>query len=216
MFATPNGLSSLAKGQWKSYTVQDGLPSNDLNCLMEDSKGVLWIGSAAGIAFLNSGRVEIPREMPVSLREQIFGIAEDKNGWLWISTANHVLRVPRNKLLEGTVGEMDVREYGRVDGLNGIEGVKREESVFADSQGRIWFSMNRGISVVDPVRAARSSAPALVHVESVSADGNPIDLLGPVRIPAARQRVTLGYAGLSLSVPESVRYRYQLEGFDRG
>ncbi len=45
--------------------------------------------------------------------------------------------------------------------------------------------MNRGISVVDPVRAAKSSAPALVHVESASADGSPIDLRGPIRIPAA-------------------------------
>jgi ligand-binding sensor domain-containing protein/signal transduction histidine kinase len=214
-FATPNGLSSLSKGQWKTYSVQDGLPANDLNCLLEDSSGVLWIGSAAGLAFLNSGRVEIPRGKPNSLREQIFGVAEDKRGWLWISTANHVLRVPRNKLLAGTLSEADVREYGSADGLSGTEGVKRQESVFADSQGRIWFSMNRGLSVVDPVRAARSSAPALVHVDSVSADGTAVDLRGPIRIPAARQRITLSYAGLSLSVPESVRYRYQLEGFDR-
>jgi signal transduction histidine kinase len=38
----------------------------------------------------------------------------------------------------------------------------------------------------------------------------------PVHIPASRRRITIGYAGLSLSFPERVRYRYRLEGFDRG
>jgi signal transduction histidine kinase len=36
-----------------------------------------------------------------------------------------------------------------------------------------------------------------------------------MRIPAAHQRFTFSYAGLSLSVPERVRFRYRLDGFDR-
>ncbi len=38
----------------------------------------------------------------------------------------------------------------------------------------------------------------------------------PVRIPPARQRFTLGYIGVSLSAPDRVKYRYMLDGFDRG
>jgi signal transduction histidine kinase len=43
-----------------------------------------------------------------------------------------------------------------------------------------------------------------------------MDLRRSVKIPAGRQRITLGYAGLSLSVPERVRFRYSLDSFDRG
>jgi hypothetical protein len=53
-FATPNGLNVLSKGQWRVFTVHDGLPSADLNCVLANSTGVLWIGSTAGIAFLTS------------------------------------------------------------------------------------------------------------------------------------------------------------------
>jgi signal transduction histidine kinase/ligand-binding sensor domain-containing protein len=214
-FATPNGLNALSKGKWRVFTVHDGLPSADLSCLFVDSAGVLWIGSAGGIASLTSDHIEVRRNVPEPLRGQIFGIAEDRTGWLWIATSNHVLRIKRNSLLAEGLSDADVREYGLADGLLGTEGVKRHQSVVVDPLGRIWFSMNRGLSVVDPSRAAGISAPALVHVEAVSVDGNPIDPRVPIRISSARQRITFSYTGLSLSDSERVRYRYRLDGFDR-
>ena len=191
-------------------------PSENVNSLFEDSGGVLWIGTAAGIAFRNSGRFQLQAGVPASLREQILGLSEDRYGSLWLATSNRVLRVKRDKLLRGALADEDVREYGLADGLRGVEGVKRHRSVAVDPQGRIWFSLNRGLSVVDPARLTSSSAPAIVHIQTISADGRPVDLRPPVKVPAGRQRLTLGYAGLSLSVPGRVRFRYSLEGFDRG
>ena len=215
-FATPTGLSALSAGRFKSYAAADGLPSLNVNCLLEDSGGVLWAGTASGLAFRASNGFQVPAGAPPALREQILGIAEDRYGWLWMSTLTHVLRVKRDKLWKGALGEGDVREYGLADGLRGVEGVKRHQSVVADSLGRIWLSMNRGISVVDPARLTSNSAPAIVHIQTISADGSPIEVRGPIRIPARRQRLTFGYAGLGLSVPERVRFRYTLDGFDEG
>ncbi|MBC8166045.1 MAG: hypothetical protein H7Y20_09245 [Bryobacteraceae bacterium] len=214
-FATPTGLSALSQGQWKSYRAGDGLPSANVNCLLEDSGGVLWAGTASGLAFRSSVGFQIPAGVPPSLREQILGIAEDKFGSLWMATSNHVLRVKRDKLLRGALADGDIREYGVADGLHGVEGVKRHRSVVTDPLGRIWFSMNGGISVVDPARLTGSAAPAIVHMQTISSDGKPIDLQGPLRLPGGSKRITLGYAGLSLSVPERVRFRYMLDRFDR-
>ena len=213
-FATPNGLSVLSNDRWRVYTASEGLPPGAVNCLFEDSKAVLWIGTAKGLAFLRSGHVQVPKEMPESLYQEIFGIAEDTRGYLWIAASNHVLRVKRDALLQGAMAEADVREYGPTDGLLGTALVKRHRSVIRDPLGRIWFSMNRGISVVDPTRLARNAVPALVHIEAISADGRQIDMRSSVRIPAARQRVTFSYAGVSLSAPERVKFRYMLDGFD--
>jgi signal transduction histidine kinase/ligand-binding sensor domain-containing protein len=215
-FATPYGLSSLSKGKWRTYTSREGLPSESVNCLLEDSTGALWIGTAAGLAFLSSDRIQFLRETPEPLREQILGIAEDKLGFLWIATSNHVLRAPRDKLMRGALGAADTREFGLADGLLSVEGVKRSRSVAADQLGRIWVSTNRGLSVVDPGRLAKSSAPALVHIQTISVDGAPVDLQSPVRISADHQKITFSYAGLSLSVPERVRFRYTLDDFDPG
>ncbi|MGD0296292.1 MAG: two-component regulator propeller domain-containing protein, partial [Bryobacteraceae bacterium] len=213
-FATPSGLSAFSNGRWRTYNTADGLPSENVNCFLEDSTGMLWVGTASGLAFRGSGGFHIPVSGPAPLRAQILGLAEDRYGSLWMATSSHVLRVNRERLLNGKLDEGDVREYGLADGLRGLEGVKRHRSVVTDSAGRIWFSLNRGISVVDPARLTRNSAPAIVHVQTISADGDAIHIGNAIHISGGHQRITFGYSGLSLSVPDRVRYRYRLDGYD--
>ncbi|MBC7926868.1 MAG: hypothetical protein H7039_14545 [Bryobacteraceae bacterium] len=214
-FGTSAGLSTISKDLWRSYTTADGLPSASINCLLAGSGGELWVGTAAGLAVGGSGGFKSPNAVPAILREPILGIAEDQHGWLWVATANHVFRLQRNAFLNGSVNSESLHEYGVADGLRSVEGVKRHRSVVADSLGRIWIATSGGISVVDPARLANSSAPAIARVQSITADGRPIDVRDLVRIPGGGQRITFGYAGLSLSIPERVRFRYSLAGFDQ-
>jgi ligand-binding sensor domain-containing protein/signal transduction histidine kinase len=214
-FATPSGLSSFSKGRWESYGVRDGLPSENIDCLLQDSTGVLWVGTAAGIAFRDQGSFRVPARRPPELSAPVLGMAEDQYGLLWIATSDHVLRVRRGQLWQGSLGDGDLREYGIPDGLRGTEGVKRHQSVFRDRLDRIWFSLNRGISVVDPTRLTRNSVPTIVHVQALSADGNPIDIGKVTHLPGGRQRITFNSAALSFSAADRVRYRYMLDGYDR-
>jgi signal transduction histidine kinase/ligand-binding sensor domain-containing protein len=211
--ATANGLNAFTNDTWRVYTGREGLPSGHINCLLEDSGRVFWIGTSEGLAFFRGGRVQ-PATGPETLREEILGMAEDASGGLWMTTSAHVLRANRSKLLSGGAGGEDVREFGARDGLLATEGVKRDRSVTFDSRGRIWFSMSRGISVVDPSRVTRNPAPATVHIQAITADGNEVGLAHAVRIPANSDRVIFAFAGVSLSAPERIKYRYRLDGLD--
>jgi signal transduction histidine kinase/ligand-binding sensor domain-containing protein len=214
-FGTPNGVSTFSRGGWRRFTTGDGLPSNDVNVLMEDTKGLVWAGTSAGLAVFDAGQVRTPPSTPAILRGSILGLAEDRTESIWVTTADRVVRVNRDGLLYGILGDSDLREYGVSDGLLAIEGVKRHRSVVTDPRGRVWLSMMRGLSVVDPGRVDGKTMPALTQIEDVSADGTSIDLYGTRAIPAGQQRITLWYAGLSLGVPERVMFRYRLDGFDR-
>jgi PAS domain S-box-containing protein len=213
-FGTPKGVTAMSQKGWRTYTASDGLPSEDVNCLLQDSTRILWIGTAEGLAYFSDGHVHVPHVIPGSLQAPIFGIEEDKNGWLWIATSDHVLRVPRDKLLSGVVKAIDVHEYDQADGLESTEGVKRSRSVISDSAGRIWFSLSSGLSVVDPSQINDNSAPALPHIEAITADNNTAKLSALVQIPPSSRRITFEYTGLSLAVPGRIRFRYFLEGFD--
>jgi signal transduction histidine kinase/ligand-binding sensor domain-containing protein len=214
--ATPNGLTSLLANKRATYSARNGLPSDSVNCLLEDSSGVLWVGTSAGLAFFSSGHVHVPRNSNEYFREETLGIAEDKEGWLWIATSNGALRVRASSLFRDALSPGDIREYGPADGLGDAKVVKRDRSVVAGSDGRIWLSTNRGVSVVDPSHISKSSAPAIAQVEAVAADGKAIEMTNAMRVPPRPQRITLNYAGLSFANPERVRYRYRLEGFDHG
>jgi signal transduction histidine kinase/ligand-binding sensor domain-containing protein len=213
-FATPGGLSSFSNGQWRTYTTVEGLPSSEVYCLFEDSSGTLWSGTSAGLAFFASNRFQVPHESPDVLREKIVGMAEDKSGRFWIATSDHVLYVPRDKMLSGVVKAVDVHEYDQADGLESNDGVQRSRSVVSDSAGRIWFSLRSGLSVVDPLQINDNSVPALPHIEAITADNNTANLAGVVQIPPSPRRITFEYTGLSLAAPGRIRFRYLLEDFD--
>jgi signal transduction histidine kinase/ligand-binding sensor domain-containing protein len=214
-FATPNGLSAESNNEWHRYLTSDGLPSNDVNTLFEDSAGHLWIGTSAGLALFQGGRLQSAQKWPPLVGASVLGLAEDRAGGLWIVTADLVMRVNGERLARGLLADADVREYGPADGLLGVEGKKRHRSLVVDSRGRIWLSASRGLSMADPARVASGAAPVLVHVEALSADGTAFDRRGAIDLPPRRQRITLAFNGLSLSVPERIMFRYRLDGFDR-
>jgi signal transduction histidine kinase len=217
-FGTPGGLSMLADGRWQTFGVREGLPSPDVVALLADTTGTIWAGTAAGLAYVADARVHRPRDVHPAVKDPILGLAEDRAGSLWIATSTRIVRIARTALVgDRAVAKdevVDFREYGTADGLRSLEILKRDRSMTADASGRIWVSTTRGLSVIDPTRPTSGSAPAIVTIHAVAADGTPASLAGAIRISAERHRVTFGYSGLSLSVPERVRYRYRLDGFD--
>ncbi len=213
-FSTPRGLSAFSNNHWLSFSNRDGLPSDDINCLFEDSRGTLWIGTMNGLAAFRSGKIWVPEQVSDFLREPVFGLQEDSNGLMWISTSNHVLMTSLQRLLESDFHDADVREFGLADGLSDTNAVKRDEAVVSDNSGRVWFSLNRGLSVVDTNRLRASSPPSILHLEGLSVDGNVITLQEPNFISPNPQRITINYAGISLSTPDRVRFKSKLDGFD--
>src|SRR5262249_776424 len=150
-------------GQWRVFRMAEGLPSEEVNCLLEDSTGSLWIGSSRGLAVYGSGRMENVGTLWPPLRDQILALEEDRRGTLWIATSNRVLRVDLEMLRRRNVTESGVREYDLQDGLRSLETTRRDRALFRDENGRIWLSTARGVSVIDPSGLADRGVPALGH-----------------------------------------------------
>jgi ligand-binding sensor domain-containing protein/signal transduction histidine kinase len=215
-FATPQGLSAFAGGRWRTYDVDEGLPSGAINCLLAARDAAsLWVGTPAGLVRIVEGRVAANLLPPV-LREQIFGLAEDDKGALWVATSNRLLRVALDPLRRGQLAEGDIREFEKADGLRSAESTRRERSLIRGPDGRIWVSTMRGLAVADPAQLP-PRMPAIARVRAVTVDGVPLDVFGvaPLRIPPDRERVAFELVGVSLSFPQQVRLRYRLDGSDR-
>jgi signal transduction histidine kinase/ligand-binding sensor domain-containing protein len=57
--SSQNGLDRFERPSGRRvahYTEKDGLPSNDVNCVLEDSSGGLWLGTGAGLSYFDPRR----------------------------------------------------------------------------------------------------------------------------------------------------------------
>ena len=214
--ATPGGVASFANGHWTNHSVRNGLPSSNVRTIFEDKNQVLWLATSGGLAYLSSGRIIVPQTLPEALHEQIFGIAEDGMGSLWFATSDHILRVNRDRLFNGSLKNTDVQSYGISEGLQGVEGVNRDRTVVADQLGRIWVSLDRGLSVADPRLTANDSVPVDVRIESMSAGENPVNIQNPPQLAAGIESIIFNYASTTLAAPERAQFRYKLDGSDKG
>ena len=73
-------------------TIEQGLSSNVVFCVFQDSHGFLWFGTNAGLdrydgySFKNYRRYQ--NDTTSLSSDLVLSIAEDKNGYLWIGTFN--------------------------------------------------------------------------------------------------------------------------------
>jgi two-component sensor histidine kinase len=70
------------------YTVEDGLPSNNIYQVYKDRKGFLWIGTDKGIARFNGIRFEKFTTNEGLSDNEVFSFLEDYYGRLWMGTYN--------------------------------------------------------------------------------------------------------------------------------
>ena len=215
-FALSGGLESFSGEHWTNYSLPSEMTSSTIRSAFEDSKHVLWVATSSGPAFIASDRIEVPASLPDPLREDIFGITEDKLGSLWFVTSDHVLQVSRDRLIAGSVGDADILSYGTEDGLPGVEGVRRDRSVATDADGRIWISLAHGLASAQPASVAHTTGPVTVRIESISAEGRPVSFANHPMLAAGSRNVTFNYADSNLALPQRIKFRYRLDGSDQG
>jgi signal transduction histidine kinase/ligand-binding sensor domain-containing protein/DNA-binding response OmpR family regulator len=95
-YATPNGLIRYDGYDFKTFTTQSKsngtISSNNITSLFNDKNGLLWIGTNIG---LNVYVPSLERFFTLSLKDrfEIKKIAQDKEGYVWISGEKSLQRI---------------------------------------------------------------------------------------------------------------------------
>jgi len=215
------GLVHYSNGSFHAFTTADGLPNNLVYALRYDRHGDLWIGTrGGGLALYRHGKFfDFPHQRALN-GSSIYGILTDGLGHLWLSTPNGLLRISVDALLQAADGARTPVAVTRFDESDGMRSSQFnggfEPSAWKARDGTLWFPSNSGVVTVNPRKLETNPYAPPVFIESVLADGKPLDIHGHTpTLPAGVQTVEIHYTALSYAAPSQVRFRYRLDGLDK-
>jgi PAS domain S-box-containing protein len=186
--------------------------------LLEDSDRNLWAVTAAGLYRISKGKVTTFTKTSGMPDARVFQIIEDNLHTFWITTRKGVWRVSKQEfdaVAEGRARTLTMDVFGAADGIQETSEFQIGYSPAACKMrdGTLWFPTFGGVLSVDPSRIRTNRRPPPVFVERVTADdGKTVAEGGRI---AAGTNLEFHYTALSLISPDRVRFRYQLEGFDK-
>lgn len=222
---TNGSLAHFGSGRLSTtYTAADGLGEGRVNDLRIDPDGALWAATEGGLSRVKNKRVATLSSANGLPCEMVHWSIEDNDHNLWLYMPCGLVRIAHSEL---QAWENDPSHkiqpilFDASDGVwtHGFSGHGMGPGVAKSPDGRLWFTSQQGLSVIDPHHLAFNRLPPPVHIEQITVDQKTYetDLTSSVgvRLPSQVRDLKIDYTALSFVVPQKVLFRYKLEGWDR-
>jgi len=168
-----SGLAILRNGQWNRINSESGLRSNHVTALLQDRKGVIWIGTDKGLDRFRDGKLGPPGALIDLAGYRVRALLETRDGWLLAGTSQGLFKISEEavekidlirtnsepeivSLYEDTEGILWIgtngdgllrRNEGETTAFTTAEGLRDNYiySLTEDGFGNLWMSTNRGV-----------------------------------------------------------------------
>ncbi|MEQ1759654.1 MAG: two-component regulator propeller domain-containing protein [Vicinamibacterales bacterium] len=186
--------------------------------IMEDSRGVIWIGGIDSLAWFSGERHHVVTQADGFPIDVVKGLEEDATGDLWIAADAAIVHVSRAEFDRVEKGDRSTAvhysQYDPVDGA-GVPRLLGDRSVTKAPNGMLWFITGNGITGIDPRLPSFNDATVpQASVVTALADGTALDLAAGSHFSSRTRAVQIDYSALDTSSPHRTRFRYRLRGFD--
>jgi len=210
-------VGAVRAGAARTWDAADGLKVRTALALAP-AAGHTWIGGSRGLAAVvgeHLREVLLPGGRPIN---GVSGIVETPEGALWLNGANGVLHAEAaavQRWLANPGAGLEAELLDHEDGLDGIAPyLQPVPSAVRDGAGRIWIATNRNVFWIDPPRVPRNPVAPTVRVLGLEAGGRTWRPGGAIELPARTAQLRIDYTGVSLAMPQRVRFQYRLDGVD--
>ncbi|MCV2360383.1 GAF domain-containing protein [Paucibacter sp. TC2R-5] len=179
--ASANSLHSL---RFSQLGVDDGLPGGAVLSMVQDSQGLVWLGTTAGLARYDGRRIKAfyaRQDQPATLSHSLIdALLEDEQGQLWIGTRAGLDRMD--------LASEKIQRQPMPEGMGLAE--RRILALAPAAPGRLWVASTGGLLLFD--KASRRFVPWQAGSVGQSPDKSPDKT-------AARALLADGQGGVWLS-----------------
>ncbi len=192
-----------SRNRLTNFSLQYGLPDNDINTIFEDKKGRIWIGTEGGLSCFNKGKFTHYSTKNSTLpNNSCYCILEDRRGSLWIGHPTGIT------CFNGKEFKMYTSERLGLTGRSWFTGIK-------DNRGRLCFATTGGVTTFYPPPVSLNTTPPPVYITGLKVMEKEVLLPGNNRFAYNRNIFRFNFVGLSFSDPAGVKYKYRMDNIDK-
>lgn len=129
----------------QTYSVEDGLSQSSIWCMMQDSQGFMWFGTADGLNRFDGYTFKVYRHDArdsTSLRSNtVWSILEDQRGTIWVGTLRGLHRFDRRREKFTYIADDSLYRSAHLTTII--------YSLLEDGDGNIWVASTEGIAVLN-------------------------------------------------------------------
>lgn len=213
------GLVKIENGKATVFSAENNLPDVVIQSIYDDKKGSFWLATrGGGLVRLRNGKFTIFTTKDGLFDNLLFQVLEDDHENLWLSSNRGIFRVAKNELNEfadGKIARVNSVSYDETDGMKSTECVgSAQPAGWKTTDGKLWFPTTKGVTVVDPNNLKENPFPPVTILENVTVDGNLLPTGENIRLSPGADKIEFQFTGLSFAVPQKIRFKYKLEGYD--
>ena len=210
---TENTVLVMDGTEVRTFSAKDGIQVGSVMAITGRDPHI-WIGGEGGLdVLLGTGfRDVLPADGDTF--HGVSGIQEDSGGDLFLNEQRGVVFVPATEVSKVLKDPSARVQYRLFDVRDGLPGPTQQAMTLQGTDGRIWFSTSLGVAWIDPAHIPKNPLPPPIVIRAITANGIRYTSPAGLRLPPRTRDLTIDYTGLSLAVPDRVRFRYKLEGLD--
>ena len=214
---TENRVCVLDRDHVDAYTDSDGIRIGRVRVIRGRGPHY-WLGGELGLSMFNDGRFRTVASATGEPFGTVSGIVETSDGSLWLNEMRGVIHISADEIKRVVADSTYAVNFRRFDVHEGLPGAPQMNwtcsTAIEATDGRLWFATDGGLAWIDPERMTTMSSPPPVVIRSVGTEAGTFDVSSDVRLPNDTATLRIDYTALSLSIPERVRCRYRMQGYD--
>lgn len=216
------GLSIIDGNNIIDYPNEENQYSAGAISIFRDNHGNMWLGTTRGLYFYDYE--EFRRVGKEFFNSFVVSFMDIDSNNLVIGCSNGMGIFDLGAFYSS--GEERTKWYDKTTGFMGIECIRN--GMFKDSKGNIWIAASNQVVKLDPSKLNKQNTlEPQTYIKNISTLDDEMRWKNLVSIshtqkdtifefPYYTKDLRFNFHAISHTVPERVRYQYQLEGYDKG
>lgn len=211
-----NLVTITSKNNVRTFSDADGIHTVTVSAI--DPGNPTLIGGERGLAWFDGQTFHAFKSDTPDALNGVTGILRTADGTLWLNGYEGAIRIAKQDLRRAILDPdftLPVRVFSADEGVPGAaQQVRPLPTLTEGSDGRLWFATSGGLVWVKPSDLAIDFPSPPVVIRAIKAGATLGRLDAPIRLPAGTRALSVKYTAVELGKPDSLRFRYRLDGVD--